>query len=80
MPHHFKVLPILSKLMFLGVIYLLGGFGIFLSHLLAIQSTVTAVVVVNLCAWLGYVYLGVSWAWGHGVSGHDGCHLRGVDI
>lgn len=45
MPHHFKALHTLSKLMFLGaVIYLLGGFGFFLSHLLAIQSTVTAVV------------------------------------
>ncbi len=80
MPHHFKVLPILSKLMFLGVIYLLGGFGIFLSHLLAIQSTVTAVVVVNLCAWLGYVYLGVSWALGHKVSRNKVVAITGLDI
>ena len=80
MPHHLKVLPILSKLMFLGMIYLLGGFGIFLSHLLAIQSTVTAVVVVNLCAWLGYVYLGVSWAWGHKVSRNKVVAITGLDI
>ena len=80
MPHHFKALHTLSKLMFLGVvIYLLGGFGFFLSHLLAIQSTVTAVVVVNLCAWLGYVYLGVSWAWGHKVSRNKVVAITGLD-
>jgi len=47
--------------------------------LLAIQNTVTAVVVVNLCAWLGYVHLGVSWAWGHKVSRNKVVAITGLD-
>ena len=64
----FHIPPCVPKFLLLAVVYLLGGMGFVLSYFLAHESKFISVVVVNLCAWLGYVYLGLAWAWGHKVS------------
>ena len=78
MPHHFKALHTLSKLMFLGaVIYLLGGFGFFFVALAGhskhchSRGRGQSVCMAGVCVFGGVMGLGSQ-----GLQEQGGCHHR----